>query len=153
MVNITKIVQGVGLFLGFYIAAIILNLISPLILNTLTVMTANYFDSTGLMQMAWTTIIMIWTIGITIIPSAFIIQGIQETEEGETNAILNVAFAIGIVIFSLIFTLKGWFMFEALAAATTNVLITGLFWIGLALIWIEITIITPIFIVMDALKK
>lgn len=153
MADLVKIFKGIGIFFIAYFAVVMLNsIINPYngnntLLDTLNTELYTNNDLANIIQMG---LVIVYALAIVIAPSYYTITGILEKDEHKAGT--KILLAILIFIFSLAITIKAWYAVPILTDITDSTYITALFWIGLIAIWLQITLITPTYLIIDAYK-
>lgn len=142
MEGLGKIFKGFGIFLVGYIVAVSMYLFIPDLITTLS----GIFPSSDLEAISWIICIIVWVILTLVLPVHYIMDGMKELSEG------NQGFASGIIggllfVFVLFFTVKAWYMVDILYALADTNLIRGLFFVGLALNWLMIQVVAPLYMI------
>lgn len=148
MVNTKKIIKGtVSFLIGFLIMYIMNEIIAPMLESLEGIFSSN----TDLQGIIWFFTILLWITISVIIPSFLIITGLKEEKESTQGGEIT----LGIIIFitSIILTIKGWFWITTFASLAGTGLIAVIFWTGLILIWSEVTIITPIYLIIKNTRQ
>lgn len=147
MTDYKKIIMGVASFFTGYIAIYVMNTILP----TLISVGQNLFNSnTDIEGIIWLGAILAWTLIGVITPSFLIISGLKEgNPQSKTGEIVM---AILIFLFSILFTRFAWYMIATFTALNTEPIITIIFWIGLILVWTEVTIGVPAYLIIKNVK-
>lgn len=147
------IIKGAGLFFGGYFYIIIISYILP------PLITAGETIYSGLEGMLWFFAILLFILITLIMPSIFIYRGVQ-TAGNREDKMISALIGILMFIFSMALTVKGWHFITTFAGMTSGIgdstlamFLTGLYWVGLIIAWLEITLITPAYLVIQALNN
>lgn len=147
MADIGKTLRTIGLFLAGYLGIIIIDsIIPPLITGFETI-----FPSTEAQGIIWFITIIVWIALGLVLPTIKLIEALTTKEENDSKTI-NIMIAIIIFITMIFATIKlsGWF--TIFANLSTTPIINIIFWIGAILTWLEITIITPAYLIIQSMN-
>lgn len=137
------VLQAIGLFLGAYIAIVVLAYILPTLLGALEPLLD--FDISGTILMV---VIFIWIIIGIVLPSFRLYTGISENVE-ETKGV-NLVVAAALIFFGVLLTINGGFMLTAMGNIVTEPMVRTIFWIGTIMLWAELFIITPLYLIVKS---
>jgi len=151
MVDYSKIFKGeIFFFIGFIII-VILNMViggstGEGLISILNDTTSGY-ELSIIGQVIWFGLIIIYLLIGVVMPIIYIYQGITTDTGGDH--VVNILVAILMFIFNMVITFKGWFMIVGISSITSDSFLLAVFWIGFALVWSMITIISPIYIIIQ----
>ena len=137
------VLQSVGLFLGSYIAIVVLAYILPSLLGALEGLVDYSLSGTIL-----TVVIFIWVIMGIVLPSFKLYGGISENIE-ETKGV-NIIVAAALIFFGVLLTINGGYMLTAMGNIITEPMVRTIFWIGTITLWAELFIITPLYLIVKS---
>lgn len=150
MTDIKKIGTGFGIF----ITAIFVNLLGYVVLDALFPVVNATGDTNAIGNTwegtFWFVLIIIWILGIFVLPAIFYYQGI--TEEDETPKIAKGALGILTFLIGMIASVKLWFIATAISNILQNytTILVIIFWIGLLFNWAACVLVAPYYMVADA---
>lgn len=144
-----NILKGIGIFF----ASILLIYLSAQLIPSLyePLHETAGFDDTNMYEGIWTFLIIIWFALGVVVPSAFIITGIRELSD--IQAMMKILAGAVIFILMILLTIRGAYIIEFLGTLQTSDLSIAIYWIGLLIIWIEITLILPGYLIISGLGK
>jgi hypothetical protein len=131
-------------FFGAYMVSLTLYFLMPPLVAALT----SSAEMQGLADLA---LIMIWILGLIVVPSAMVVQGLRDTDD-TNGSILGIASGVLFFVFGVLLTVFGWFMMVGLGSVVEGML-AGIFWVGLVLVWVLTVVVTPIMQIMDSSKN
>lgn len=150
MTDIKKIATGFGIF----IIAIFVSLLGYVVLDALFPIVNAAGDSNaigdGWEGTFWFVLIIIWIVGIFVLPGTFYYQGI--TEQDDIPKVIKGAMGILVFTIGMIASVKLWFMATAISDILSNytAILVILFWIGLLFNWATCILVAPYYMVADA---
>lgn len=149
MADLKKVISGTAIFLASFFGSIILFNFITYLTPVGDILQADYssVDNTTIGGLAWLAFIIISLLGMIVIPTFLTIEGLRDEDKQQHPYAMMLA-GVLIFIFGIMITVKGWYMLDALASATTENYILTLYWIGLLLAWAELIIITPAYLII-----
>lgn len=148
MVNILKIMGGIGTFITGFLMIIMLEAFMPILIQV----GDEIYPAGDIGGLVWFIAIFGYILIGLIIPIALTVSGLREGET-EFNPIIGYTIAATIFIISLLLTAKGWFWITIFSNLTSTTFVLAIFWVGLLANWILITLITPAYIILQSSKK
>lgn len=139
MSNLFKIIRASGIFFGGTIIAMILDLIIPIINDTLVDITG----LTALNYLIWFIVLIIYLAGIIVIPSVLTYNAITEetpNRQGNEKLILQIL----TFVFILTLIAVGYFIVPNFANMIESTYTRALFWLGFFSIFLLNTLFYPI---------
>lgn len=153
--SISLIVKAAVSFLTGFLLVILLSYIIPPIFSVGEVI----LPGTDTEAIGWFFLIILF-LGVTLLlPSVFIYEALMGQRSWEQeNAAINIFIAVMILLTGLLLTYKGWFMLQAIPTSLAGIsdvalrqFVTALYWVGTVVAWMEVVIITPIWIIVQSL--
>jgi len=146
MTNYAKLVKGIlWPFGGAIIAMVSYYMAEPLIAAG-----ESFYPSTDFQGIIYAGLIILWVIMILILPSYYLISGLREHTEQPRMA--QALMGLLILVFSVLITIKAYWMVIAFAEQLPYTLIYVIFLVSVAIMWLEITILTPAYLILNGLK-
>lgn len=134
MTNLITVTKGASSFFVGYLISIISYYVAPTMLELYTNTTHE-----GIM---WFGLILVWIIGMIVVPAGWIVQGLREDKE-EERSLFGVASGVVYFVIAILLTVLGWFMISALNSMITENLFKAIFWVGLLTTWALTVIVAP----------
>lgn len=151
MVNFLKVWKGGSFWLlGILITVMTITYIVPDMVTagqTLTEIPSGMH--TEIEGIIWLMVLIITTIISIIIPNAIIYPALQEPNISD-NKLVIITVAVVMFLLSMILTIKGWYIIEAVYTIITNDFIKALFFLGILEVWSLIVIVSPLYSINQA---
>lgn len=153
MTNYKMIFKAIFVFFGLFFMLVLLNYILPPILTVME----SLFSAQDLAETIWVGVIMISVLATLVVPNLLFYQALTEAEEEQSNKFKDITIAILIFIFSLLITYRVWDWFKIFANMLSDTALLQadfaqftlvLYWLGLIIVWVEISIITPAYLII-----
>lgn len=109
------------------------------------------FPSTEIENIAWIMVFIVWFLATLVYPNYLIWTGLTELGT-QVNGFMSGLLGSLIFILNLLFTIKAWFWVDILYNLTSTALIQAIFIIGLIIMWIEMQVIIPAYLILNATK-
>lgn len=98
----------------------------------------------------WIGVILFWALLTIVIPAFCIHTGLRTDKK--TPQAAKIVIGSLIFFFSILITYQAWFMIQAIADSISNTSVKTFFWIGFIINWGMLTIITPLYLIIDKEK-
>lgn len=146
MVSIAGVIKTqIAFFIGFIIVYI-MQFLLPILEDLMT-----DFGFTTLNGVYWFFGILIYVLGLIVIPVVLMIKALGEEDDIDRSVI--VIMGILMFILNLYLTYRGYFVVQAMAGMMEGTFVLAVFWIGALMSWVLSTIVAPFYMVTKGVTK